>query len=63
MSATEFLEYLQDVQTVLNEVIAAGHALSVQFQADQRSITMDSSPASSFLLTARSLLDEIEHMG
>ena len=39
MSAIEFPEYLQQVQSILNQVIAAGHALSIRFQADGRSIT------------------------
>jgi hypothetical protein len=39
MSATEFPEYLRRIQNVLNEVIAAGQAVMLQFQADQRSIT------------------------
>lgn len=39
MSALQFPEYLRHVQDVLNEVVAAGQVLSVQFEADQRSAT------------------------
>lgn len=39
MSAIEFPEYLRHIQNILNQVIASGHALAVQFQADGRSIT------------------------
>jgi hypothetical protein len=39
MSAIEFPEYLRRIQNTLNEVIASGQALTVQLQADQRSLT------------------------
>ena len=39
MSGIRFPEYLRRIQNTLNEVVAAGHALTVQFQADQRSTT------------------------
>jgi hypothetical protein len=39
MSVIEFPEYLRRAQLVLNEVVAAGHALTVQLLADQRSAT------------------------
>lgn len=39
MSAIEFPEYLRRIQDTLNEVIASGQALTVQLQADQRSLT------------------------
>lgn len=39
MSAIEFPEYWQRVQATLNDLLAAGHVLSVQLQADQRSAT------------------------
>jgi hypothetical protein len=39
MSAIKFPEYLRRIQNSLNEVVAAGQALTVQLQADQRSTT------------------------
>lgn len=39
MSAIEFPEYLRRIQATLNEAIASGQALTVQLQADQRSLT------------------------
>lgn len=39
MSAIEFPEYLRRIQNTLNEVVASGQALTVQLQADQRSLT------------------------
>ena len=37
MSASEFPEYLQRIQSALNDVIAEGQGLALQLQADQRS--------------------------
>jgi hypothetical protein len=39
MSAIEFPEYLRRIQRTLNDVVAAGDALTVQLQTDQRSST------------------------
>ena len=39
MFAIEFPEYLRRIQDTLNEGIASGRALTVQLQADQRSLT------------------------
>lgn len=37
MSTIRFPEYVRRIQSTLNEVIAAGHAVSMEFQSDQRS--------------------------
>jgi hypothetical protein len=39
MSGIEFPEYLRRIQNTLNDVVAAGQALTVHLQADQRSTT------------------------
>ncbi|MFM7171968.1 MAG: DUF6516 family protein [Caldilinea sp.] len=39
MSTIKFPEYVRRIQITLNEVVATGHAVSVEFQSDQRSTT------------------------